>query len=164
MNMMKLFSSLALAAVMSTAISSSAFAADIETQKSAKNDLGSYMETIKENRTTLEQIITDNQKLISQITVLQNQLKQSGILTAEDDATLSDMSSEIQQQNFSIAEKRSEVDSLKASSQENMKSGDVDSAKAKLDEVMNIQNEQIELHEGLNTLLESKLNFLNSYR
>lgn len=127
---------------------------------SGKAALVGYMETMKDNRGTLEQLMQANERFSKQITVQQRELKQAGVLSAEDGAVLAQMSAQIQQQRLVVGSLHEEVEILKVDGQEYMSADDVEAAKATLDAVMELQEQQIAAQSALSALLNTRLDYL----
>lgn len=154
--------------VMCASMAVSAYAAetpDASDSHAASNrsEVGTYAQTFKADRLSIEKRMNRNTQLMRQITVLQHELKQSGALDSNADAALADMSGKIQAQRQAIADVRFKVSALKATGDKYLDEKDYESAKLILATISSVQNEQISLQLGLNDLLQEKLDILNSY-
>ena len=154
----------ALAAAMCTAMAVPAFAA--ESKKAEREETraawSACKETVESNQSTLSTLKGENQKRMTQIVVLQNQLKQDGTLTEANRAELSELSAAIQQQRLSLGDIREEVKALKESGRASMKGGDKQAAITAFEEAAALQDEQIAVQKALSGLLGQKLDYLNS--
>ena len=130
---------------------------------SNRSEVGTYAQTFKANRLSIEKLMNRNTQLMKQITVLQHELKQSGALDSNADAALAGMSEKIQAQRQAIADARFKVSALKATGDKYLDEKDYDSAKLILETVSSVQDEQISLQRGLGDLLQEKLDILNIY-
>lgn len=155
--------SLTLAVAMCAAMSVPAFAAESKKaeREEARVAWSTCKETVESNHSTLAALKGENQKRMTQIVVLQNQLKQGGTLTETDRTELSALSAAIQQQRLSLGDVREEVKALKESGRASMKGGDKQEAVAAFEAAAALQEEQIAVQETLCELLGQKLDYLN---
>ena len=138
-------------------------AATARAARDGSKDVAVYAQTFKVNRISIETLMDKNTQLIKQITVLQHELKQEGVLDSDADASLASMSEKIKTQRQAIADARFKVSALKATGDSYLADKDYESAKIILSAVSSLQDEQISLQRGLGDLLQEKLDQLNSY-
>lgn len=125
----------------------------VPTPVSAKEVVQKNMSTSV--KTELDTCVKDNGKLMKQITVLQNDLKEEGVLTSENSDTLKEMSAAIQKTRQNLTEKRNAVTELIGEKEK--------PDKEQMKEVQTLQQEQLELQQELSGLLTDKLNYLISF-
>ena len=146
MKQMKNLRTLTLAAAMCLGLSFSALAAETpaETTKTvsvSRQELAPYRDSMKENCDVLKNLMISNRELSTKVKEAQKELKQSGALTDEINAT----------------EKREAVIALRASGKESAAAKDTEATKSALEQVIALQADQISLQEDLSKLLEEKL-------
>lgn len=163
MKLRKCIGVFAIVGIMSSTLATSVFAAEVPVEMASnKLELGEYMETLSTNRITLEQLMNGNSKLFNKINVLENELKQLDVLTDDDSTTIHEMSADIQQQRLELTEKRNAVMELQTTGQTSIESGNIEDAKAAIEQVITIQSEQISIQDGLTKLLTEKLDYLSA--
>lgn len=172
--------SLTLAAVLSASMTAPAFAAGpreasarrmergSETTVSARSETGTkrtaaeketwtaQKEAVNTNHTALSEQMERNRELSEQLSSLREEKK--GTLTAEERASLAEMTTQIQQLRQSNGSAREELAAQKEAGRGSMQSGDVQGAIHAFETTLELQQKQLDLQNSLNSLLEQQYN------